>query len=895
MITKLVSATFLFPPRLSAHLICLLLLADTAALAQAPSIQPNGLVNATTHLSSSSVPVAARGSIVSIYGNNLSSTTVASSGNPVASELPGTHTQVLFSGLAAPLFFVSPTQINAQVPFELPDSSSVDVVVRNEEGSSAPLQVTLLTQDPGILYVVKGGAVVSESNLIRAGDQIAIFATGLGSVMPAIPSGATGRSNPLSVVAIPPVVKVGGQTSRVDFAGLPAEGQPGIYQINAVVPADLEKPTSEVVLEPGVMPGVVGPPGPVGPAGPAGVPGPVGQAGPAGAAGIAGPFGPIGPSGPRGLTWQGMWINTTNYAVNDAVQFNGASYISVHEGSGQVPDKNPTFWSLLAERGLLGDRGSPGQPGPTGPAGPIGAQGARGPSGPAGPSGSTGGAGPAGPAGVPGAQGPAGSTGAAGPAGPRGLTWRAAWNNGSSYSVNDAVQFSGTSYVSIQAGSGHQPDVSPAFWDLLAQMGATGATGPAGPEGSTGTAGPAGATGATGAQGPAGPAGPTGATGAIGPQGPIGAAGARGDTGPTGPAGPQGLTWRGTWNNSSVYAANDGVQFNGTSYISIQAGSGHQPDISPAFWDLLAQIGASGPVGATGPAGPTGTTGAIGAQGPAGATGATGDTGATGPAGPTGPQGLTWRGTWNNGASYAVNDGVQFNGASYISTQTTTGQQPDISPSFWNLLAQAGATGSTGANGAAGPAGPTGATGPAGPQGNDGPSTFSAITSSTNTSAAMVVGPGASLVASGGGIIGATKLSGPFGIPVSSVAAGSSTISSNNYGDLADGSNLPNAAVTITGSTALVIVTAMMSNDTASDGCVMGFAVNGANPSNDSQVVSFSNDSGLLGSVNQKAQMSATYLISGLAAASNSFSAKYHAVGGGSCTFANRGIIVIPY
>jgi hypothetical protein len=36
------------------------------------------------------------------------------------------------------------------------------------------------------------------------------------------------------------------------------------------------------------------------------------------------------------------------------------------------------------------------------------------------------------------------------------------------------------------------------------------------------------------------------------------------------------------------------VQFNGSSYVSLQAATGHEPDTSPTFWSLLAQMGAPG-------------------------------------------------------------------------------------------------------------------------------------------------------------------------------------------------------------------------------------------------------------------------------------------------------------
>ena len=124
---------------------------------------------------------------------------------------------------------------------------------------------------------------------------------------------------------------------------------------------------------------------------------------------------------------------------------------------------------------------------------------------------------------------------------------------------------------------------------------------------------------------------------------------------------------------------NDAVAYNGSSYISIQAGSNEEPDTSSSYWTLLSQAGAAGATGpqggagaqgptgltgaagATGPQGPQGTTGATGSQGSTGLTGATGPQGASGPQGATGPAGLNWQGTWSSGTGYAVNDAVAYN------------------------------------------------------------------------------------------------------------------------------------------------------------------------------------------------------------------------------------------
>jgi len=164
--------------------------------------------------------------------------------------------------------------------------------------------------------------------------------------------------------------------------------------------------------------------------------------------------------------------------------------------------------------------------------GPAGATGATGPQGPEGP---TGDAGPMGPMGL------SGATGATGPQGPAGLNWQSVpWTAGTPYNLNDAVNYNGSSYVSLQANNTAEPDLTVGTsWSLLAQAGANGLAGPAGAAGSVGPEGPAGPVGPAGAVGPIGATGLTGATGAAGP---TGATGATGATGPVGPMGPMGLT-----------------------------------------------------------------------------------------------------------------------------------------------------------------------------------------------------------------------------------------------------------------------------------------------------------------------------------------------------------------
>jgi hypothetical protein len=86
--------------------------------------------------------------------------------------------------------------------------------------------------------------------------------------------------------------------------------------------------------------------------------------------------------------------------------------------------------------------------------------------------------------------------------------------------------------------------------------------------------------------------------------------------------------------------------------------------------------------------------------------GPTGPTGATGAAG----QGINWRGSWVTATTYNPYDAVDNNGSSYICIATNSSQAPP-NATYWNLMAQQGATGATGAPGNPGSAGPAGTRG----------------------------------------------------------------------------------------------------------------------------------------------------------------------------------------
>jgi len=95
------------------------------------------------------------GSLISVYGKKLSDGTAAEPGT--GQYLPGelANTKVYIDGTAAHLLYVSPTQINAQMPIGYTDASSVSLYVwtRHADGSvtvTTPVAVTLVPENPGI-------------------------------------------------------------------------------------------------------------------------------------------------------------------------------------------------------------------------------------------------------------------------------------------------------------------------------------------------------------------------------------------------------------------------------------------------------------------------------------------------------------------------------------------------------------------------------------------------------------------------------------------------------------------------------------------------------------------------------------------------------------------------
>ena len=171
-------------------------------LAEAPPvIGEGGIVNGASF---SPEAVVSPGSIASLFGMNLAAATEAATGLPLPTMLAGT--EVLVNDTPAPLFFVSPSQINFQMPFEV-TGPTVRIAVTSGGVRGPEVMVNVAPAAPGIFTAVPGGsgpgAVLNEDfspnsaqNPAAVGSVIQIFATGLGATDPSLATGQPGATLP---------------------------------------------------------------------------------------------------------------------------------------------------------------------------------------------------------------------------------------------------------------------------------------------------------------------------------------------------------------------------------------------------------------------------------------------------------------------------------------------------------------------------------------------------------------------------------------------------------------------------------------------------------------------------------------------------------------------------
>jgi uncharacterized protein (TIGR03437 family) len=217
----------------------------TGSARAVPTIAANGIVNAASF----DTPVAP-GSYISIFGSGLSDTidSATTSILPLAIDFSLVSFDVPSPNISAPghLVYVSPGQVNLQVPWELQGQTSAQVKVTIDFSYGNVVTVPLSDYAPAFFPGLDGNIaaqdssynVIRTSNPAKQGQTILLYLNGLGPVSNQPASGDPAPSSPLAMCKSTPSVSIGGKTATSSFCGL-APGFPGLYQINAAVPTGL--------------------------------------------------------------------------------------------------------------------------------------------------------------------------------------------------------------------------------------------------------------------------------------------------------------------------------------------------------------------------------------------------------------------------------------------------------------------------------------------------------------------------------------------------------------------------------------------------------------------------------------------------------------------------------
>ena len=184
-------------------------------------------------------PVAP-GSIVSVFGSNLASRAANAMDVPLPRVLEGTSLRV--NGVPSPIYYVSPTQVNAQIPYEVsPGVATVTVLTR--ANLLPPVALTIQTSAPGLFLFGRNRALVQNQDGVingpgypaTPGSIVTAYLTGQGPLDLPIPSGNAAPSDPLIATVAGISATIGGQNVEITFAGM-APGLVGVFQVNLRVP-----------------------------------------------------------------------------------------------------------------------------------------------------------------------------------------------------------------------------------------------------------------------------------------------------------------------------------------------------------------------------------------------------------------------------------------------------------------------------------------------------------------------------------------------------------------------------------------------------------------------------------------------------------------------------------
>ena len=203
-------------------------------------IFPGGVV-----IHASALAPLSPGTLADIYGMNLAAAPATTPGLPLGPSLG--NVKVTVNGIPAPLYYVSPGQIDFQIPYEVSPGAAL-VQVTSNGVASISAGVTVQQAAPSILtWVDDAGktraltqnldySLNTSSNCAAPGSYITVYMMGSGPLDNPIASGAAAPLTPYSRETLTTTGTIGGAPATVPFAGM-SPTFVGLMQVSMQVPA----------------------------------------------------------------------------------------------------------------------------------------------------------------------------------------------------------------------------------------------------------------------------------------------------------------------------------------------------------------------------------------------------------------------------------------------------------------------------------------------------------------------------------------------------------------------------------------------------------------------------------------------------------------------------------
>jgi uncharacterized protein (TIGR03437 family) len=188
-----------------------------ATMAKIPYVAATGIENGA---GTTPVNAIAPGSVASIFGGNMAAGTAIAPGNPLPQTLGGIS--VILGNRLLPLFFVSPSQMNFQLPADVqPGAATLSVIAAGVANVTATF--TVVQDAPGLFQQIVGGqsfalafhadgTPVTQTSLAQIGELLTVYGTGFGPTNPARPEGFVVPASPVYAATDPVIVSAGSGT-----------------------------------------------------------------------------------------------------------------------------------------------------------------------------------------------------------------------------------------------------------------------------------------------------------------------------------------------------------------------------------------------------------------------------------------------------------------------------------------------------------------------------------------------------------------------------------------------------------------------------------------------------------------------------------------------------------